>query len=150
MRTKKEVLTQYYSYSRANTDKLIEILQENYHQLLGVDLSTPDFGLFFDTFTKCIDEACKLAVPKNTIRNAINNPWITDGIIAAIETKEHLYEEWKSTCNDKNPSGCELLHKKFSAYRKCLKHIIKKVKGDFHKNKISDASGDPKKNLGDH
>ena len=145
LRAKKEVLTQYYSYSRANTDKLIEILQENYHQLLGVDLSTPDFSLFFDIFTKCIDEASKLAVPKNTIRNAINNPWITDGIIAAIEAKEHLYEEWKSTCNDKNPSGCELLHKKFSAYRKCLKHIIKKVKGDFHKNKISDASGDPKK-----
>ena len=87
--SKKEIFTQYYSYSRANTDKLLEILQQNYNKLLGIDLSVPDFSLFFDTFTKCVDEACKLAVPKNTIRNAINNPWITDGIIEAIETKEN-------------------------------------------------------------
>ena len=79
------------------------------------------------------------------MRNAINNPWITDGIIAAIETKEKLYEEWKSTCDDKNPAGNESLNKRFSEYRRCLKHIIKKVKGDFYKNKISGASGDPKK-----
>ena len=142
---KKEIFTQYYSYSRANTDKLLEILEDNYDKLLGIDLSVPDFGLFFDTFTKCVDEACKLAVPKNTIRNALNNPWITDGIIEAIETKETLYDKWKSTCNDKNPSGNESLHKEFSVYRRCLKHIIKNAKRYFNKSKISEASGDPKK-----
>jgi hypothetical protein len=25
--------------------------------------------------------------------------WITDGIIEAIETKENLFDAWKSTCN---------------------------------------------------
>ena len=141
----KQKQTQYYSYSKKNTDKLLEVLQQNYNKLIGIDPEGPNFSKFFDTFTKCIDEACKLDIPKTTIRNAINNPWITDSIINAIENKDFLYRDWKKTCTIKNPNGDKSLYDKFSNYRRCLKHIIKAIKTKFYDQKISDASGDPKK-----
>ena len=54
-------------------------------------MEEPDFDNFIDIFTKAIDKSCKLDKPKSTVRNAINNPWITDSIINAIEEKERLY-----------------------------------------------------------
>ena len=141
----KQKQTQHYSYSKKNTDKLLELLQQNYNTLIGIDPEGPNFSLFFDTFTNCIDKACKLLIPKSTIRNAINNPWITDSIIDAIENKDLLYRDWKKTCNLRCPNGDKLLYEKFSNYRRCLKHIIKTIKAKFYDQKISDASGDPKK-----
>ena len=138
--------TQSYSFSRKNTDRLLELLQINYNCLIGsYDLKQPDFNMFFETFTKAIDESCKLAVPKTTIRNAINNPWITDAVINSIEEKEKLYEEWKDSCSKSLPDGDEAKYRKFSDYRRCLKHIIKSIKVKYYGNKISEASGNPKK-----
>ena len=138
--------TQFYSFSKKNTDRLLELLKINYNGLIGsYNLEQPDFNSFFDTFTKAIDESCKLDVPKSTIRNAINNPWITDAVIHSIEEKERLYEEWKDSCSKLLPSGDEFKYKKFSDYRRCLKHIIKSIKTKYYNNKISEASGNPKK-----
>ena len=138
--------TQFYSFSKKNTNRLLELLQINYNCLIGsYDHETPDFNRFFETFTKAVDESCKLAVPRSTIRNAINNPWITDAVINSIEEKERLYGEWKGTCIKSLPDGDESKYKKFSDYRRCLKHIIKSIKEKFYHNKIEDASGNPKK-----
>ena len=84
-------------------------------------------------------------IPKTTIRNAINNPWITDSIITAIENKDTFYSDWKKTCTPKSPDGDAKLYKKFSDYRRCLKHIIKAIKAKYYNKKISDVSGDAKK-----
>ena len=138
--------TQYYSFSKKNTDVLLELLEKNYNELTGLhDPDQPNFSKFFDTFTKAIDESCKLKVPKSTIRNAINNPWITDAVINAVEEKERLYGEWKGSCSKSLPNGDQAMHRKFSDYRRCLKHIIKSIKTKYHYNKISEASGNPKK-----
>ena len=55
--------------------------------------------MFFETFTKAIDKSCKLTIPKSTIRNVINNLWITDAVINSIEEKERFHREWKDLCN---------------------------------------------------
>ena len=109
------------------------------------------------------DDTCKLAVPKKTVRNIINNPWITDSIISAIDKKDYLYTNLKSTCTKKDPDGDRSIHKKiYSDYRRILKHIIsdekskyhdKKLlmhiisdeKSKYHDKKIVNALGDPKK-----
>ena len=45
--------TQHYSFSKKNTDRLLEILQINYDSLIGsYYLEQPDFNMFFETFTK--------------------------------------------------------------------------------------------------
>ena len=87
--------------------------------------------MFFETFTKAIDKSCKLAIPKSTIRNAINNPWITDAVINSLEEKEKLYREWKDSCNKSQQKGDKTKHKTFSDYRRCLKHRINPVKQSF-------------------
>ena len=52
--------TQHYSFSKKNTDRLLEILQINYDSLIGsYNLEQPDFNMFFETFTKAIDKSCK-------------------------------------------------------------------------------------------
>ena len=101
--------------------------------------------MFFETFTKAIEKSCKLAIPKSTIRNAINNPWITDAVINSIEEKERLHREWKDLCNKSLQKGDKAKHKTFSDYRRCLKHIIKSSKAKYYNNKFFEATGNPKK-----
>ena len=113
-------------------------------ELIGTDPNGPDFSLFFKTFTVSIDKACKLDIPKTTIRNTINNPWITDGIINAVKEKDYLYSNWKKSCFPKVPNGDQILYTKFSDYRRCLKHIVKSVKAKYYNQKITNAIGNSK------
>ena len=53
-------------------------------------LST-NFSTFLNKYKEYLDDTCKLAVPKKTVRNIINNTWITDSIISAIDKKDYLY-----------------------------------------------------------
>ena len=59
---------------------------------------------------------------KKTVRNLINNPWITDSIILAIDKKDDLYSNWKSTCTKKDPVGDRII----------LKDIITDEKKKYH------------------
>ena len=131
---------------RSITDRLLELLQINYDSLIcSYNLEQPDFNMFFETFTKAIEKSCKLAIPKSTIRNAINNPWITDAVINSIEEKERLHREWKDSCNKSLQKGDKAKHKTFSDYRRCLKHIIKSSKAKYYNNRFFEATGNPKK-----
>ena len=143
----KQKRTQFYSFSKKNTDSLLEIFLKDRHDidaLIGSDPNSPDFSLFFETFTVSIDKACKLVIPKITIRNAINNPWITDGIINAVKEKYYFYFNWKKSCFPKVPNGDLILYTKFSDYRRCLKHIVKSVKAKYYNQKITNATGNAK------
>ena len=143
---KKEKITQYYSFSNRNTDSFVRKLEENYDSLIGDDPSNPtNFSTFFEKYKEYLDDTCKLAVPKKTVRNIINNPWITDSIISAIDKKDYFYSNWKSTCTKKDPDGDRSIHKNFSDYRRILKHIISDEKSKYHNKKFVNASGDPKK-----
>ena len=88
----KKKQTQYFSFSKSNTDKLLNILIDNHNSLIGSDPDCPNFNSFLDTFFNAIDKTCKLLIPKSAIRNAINIPWITDSAINSIEIKQSLYE----------------------------------------------------------
>ena len=87
-----------------------------------------------DKYKEYLDETCKLAVPKKKVRNLINNPWITESIILAIDKKDDLYSNWKSTCTKKDPVGDRSVHKIFSDYRRIRKHIITDEKKKYHVN----------------
>ena len=64
--------TQHYSFSKKNTDRLVELLQINYDSLIcSYNLEEPDFNMFFEPFTKAIDKSYKLTIPKSTITNAL-------------------------------------------------------------------------------
>ena len=132
---------QEYSFSAKN----IEALEQELNAELIDVYKELDFESFFQLFTNGIDQCCKLKKPKYSKRNPINNPWITDGIIDAIEHKNALYIDWIKTKRNENDPGCQTLYEKFSKYRYCLKKVIKDQKSRYFKNKISESSGDIKK-----
>ena len=140
-KTGSPVQIQEYSYSMKNIEALCQELNAElidvYQQL--------DFESFFQLFKNSIDQCCKLKKPRYSKRNPINNPWITDGIIDAIEHKNDLYLDWFKSKKNENDAGDQSLHEKFSKYRYNLKKIIKDQKSRYYKNKISNCSGDPKK-----
>ena len=138
-------LTQYYSFSKTNVESLIHDLESKTEVLKGSN--RPNFEEFFDTFSKAVDIHCKLANPKSTKRNPINNPWITDSIIDAIAVKEELYDKWTSSKKQKefSPEGDPALEFKFKAYRRCLKHVIKTQKNNYLRGKVLEHVGDSKK-----
>ena len=96
---------QHYSFSKENVSRLVEDLETRSPNLIGPDQNCPNFDFFFGEFCGAVDKHCKLEKPRCTKRNSVNNPWITDGIIEAIEHKKKLYTMWKRSCNSKKPEG---------------------------------------------
>ena len=137
----------YYDYSSKNIEKFIESLTKNSNQDLGFNFPSapPDFSKFIETFSKGIDEFCKLSTPKLTKRTFTNNPWITEGIIMSVVHKQELYETWKGSCNKQIPDGNPQLYENYASYRKSLKGVIALAKSKFYKNKILDYANDHKK-----
>ena len=90
---KQTLQIQEYSYSAKN----IEALQQELNAELIEVYKSLDFESFFQLFKDEINHCCKLAKPKYSKRHPINNPWITDGIIDAIEHKNDLYIDWIRT-----------------------------------------------------
>ncbi len=75
------------------TDNFVKKLSDNTQLLINDDpTSPPNFSSFLLNFSKLLDETCKLDKPKTSVRNVINNPWKTDGIILAIANKDN--EGW--------------------------------------------------------
>ena len=66
--------------------------------------------------------------------------------ISAIDKKDYLYSNWKSTCTKKDQNGDRSIHKIFSDNSRILKHIISDEKSKYPNKKFVNASGDPKKN----
>ena len=137
---------QHYNFSSKNIELLLEHLKLKKDLL--TDANTPlGFDEFFETFSSAVDLFCKLDKPKVTKRNAVNNPWILDSIVDAIDKKEHLYDKWiaSKTSPEFKPIGDIRLHKVFTDYRRCLKKIIKSQKNSYYCNKILENSENSKK-----
>ena len=138
--------TIYYDFSNEKVNHLINDLESKKSDLFGINCNyEPNFSTFFTEFSEAVDKFCKLERPRQTKRTATNNPWITDGIIQAIEKKTSLYKKWKKSCNRQNPEGKGGLHHDYSSYRKCLKNVIKQAKAKFYNIKIQNCSNDHKK-----
>ena len=71
---------QEYSYFSKNTHSPTKELDLELVEIY----KTLEFDSFFLLFKNCIDQCCKLATPKWSKRNPINNSWITDAIIDAV------------------------------------------------------------------
>ena len=78
-------------------------------------------------------------------RNRFINPWITGGIIASVQTKAYLYEQWKKTCRKNTPLGDEKLYLVYKNHREMLCKTIRKAKKMYYSKKFELASGNVKK-----
>ena len=80
-----------YEYNTENIKKIKNILAI---KLESNQAAENCFECLLGIFQSSVDETCKLAVPKTTKRNYINNPWITPGISKSIITNDELYRKW--------------------------------------------------------
>jgi len=131
----------YYDYSNKNLENFTQNLSEKLadHQV------SHDFVNFVNIFSEALDDTCKLERPKVTKRTRMNNPWITDGLIAAIDRKHELKHDWIKSINKHNPLGDQVLRKVFTDYRSALSPIIKQAKNSFNCDKILESKHDRKK-----
>ena len=138
---REEKHVQYYDFCNKNLNKFVTDLSNDL-----IDIPTTDnFSIFSSTFMDNLDKNCKLKTPKTTKRTTLNNPWITDSIIDACTKKHELKNEWKGTITKENHDGDHTLYKKFSDYRKILKHVIKKAKENYRCKQITENKEDKKK-----
>ena len=148
---------QYYDYCQTNVSNFTCSLEQ---ELLKTQPQS--FDEFYSTFNNHLDQACKLKKPKITKRTAINNPWITGGIIASMNTKHKLHSDWKKSSKKKCINGgkcyykcssCSCYrckdshhkHNKFKDYRRQCKHIINHARNRHYNNKVNECNGDSKK-----
>ena len=148
--------TQHYDYCNSNVEAFLTSINDEFN-----DNPPENFNSFYNTFQEHLNKAFKLDKPKCSRRTALNNPWITGGLIASIKTKDTLYDKWKKAqkqeCELKtvieDRPNCDCLtcknivitYLKYKHYRKHLKHLIESAKKNHIGNKISECSGDSKK-----
>ena len=148
----KDKFVKYYDFCVSNVELFTNTLKER----LSGDC-TEDFDSFNSMFLEILDKTCKLDQPKTSKRTALNNPWISGGVIAAIEKKHHLHKlkikAAKRKCSfglkgdDRKYCHCtdcidkRKTHVKFSDYRRTLKKIIKQSKEKYYGKKFDDNIG---------
>ena len=134
-------ITICYDYNKENVEKFGIILNKKLEEANDIT----SFEKFSDLYQLSIDEACKLDVPKTTKRNKVSNPWITKGLINAIEKKHRLLKLWKKSITNRNKHGDVDIYRKFSEYRKMLKQLIYSAKRKHYLNKFEECHGNKKK-----
>ena len=137
----------YYEFSNENIRKFVIKLE---HDLAGFEISNLKFSDFTDIFGKALDFACKLQKPKVTKRTTLNNPWITESIVTAVDRKHELKDIWVKSINKECPQGNAQLYDTFTNYRRVLKYVINSAKHLYDCNRISEHKTDRKKNLENH
>ena len=106
------------------------------------------FNNFVTKLNLKIDLHFQVEPSANTIfskRNRFINPWITGGIIASVQTKAYLYDQWKKTCKKNTPLGDENLYLVYKRHREILCRTLKKAKKMYYSKKFELASGNVKK-----
>ena len=137
-------ITIHYDYNPENINKFCSQLDST---LLNAyqNNSLNTFEEFDEVFQASIEETCKLSVPKTTKRNAINNPWITPGLISSINKKNKLYKNWKKSISSRNQSGDATKYEEYKAYHKILKGLIKATKSKYYLESFDKNKGNKKK-----
>lgn len=134
-----------YDYCESNIDKFLIDIKSSFHNRY-YDYTEENFIKFNDVLNNKIDEHFKTdEKTRNSKRNRLVNPWITNGIIASVHKKQYLYKQWKKTVNKLNKSGDSELYSKFWKFRKILKAAIKYAKKNHYSEKFKHAQGNIKK-----
>ena len=138
---KSEKHIQYYNFSNANVTKFVKNLESEITKIIPSE----NFTDFTNLFESTLDASCLLETPRITKRVIQNNPWITEGIITAVNRKHELKKAWTDTITKKYPEGDSSSQNIFSDYRRALKFIINKAKNSYFKDKILENKDDKKK-----
>ena len=147
---------QYYDYGKPNVNAFLNTLEYDLNNNI-ID----NFTTFHDIFKNCIDRTCKLETPKCSKRTALNNQWITPGLVGKIAYQHELYDKWvkvrKVKCKfgeTENKGGtcqcptCCIKRDKYKKYSDCRRKVKKdrrNVQSKFYGGKFAELHGNSKK-----
>ena len=136
-----------YDFCESNVSDFIDKLKSevcDYHSYYAYNES--EFNSFANKMTETIDECFKTEGKfKPSKRNRLLNPWITTGVIAAIDRKNYLYKIWKKSKSKNNKSGSETAYENYKKQRQLVNKAIKNAKSNYYSNKFEAANGNTKK-----
>ena len=90
------------------------------------------------SYTECLP----LKKVKITKYNTKQSPWITQGLIKSIKTKDMLYKQLKRT--KATNTSYTTKEKKLKKYKSTLTHLIRKTKQDYYKSQFTKYTHDCK------
>ena len=93
-----------------------------------------DYTIFLNKFDDLYNECVPLRKCNNKRKRNPRLPWITNGILKSINTKNKLYKEFLQ-----NPT--DFRRQKFVTFRNKLHTVIRKSKRSFYFNKFEQAKG---------
>ncbi|KAL5266371.1 hypothetical protein ACHWQZ_G003709 [Mnemiopsis leidyi] len=132
----------HYDFCNKNLNKFISTIENEFSEWNYV---TNKFSDFTKVFGEALDTACKLEKPKVSKRTPLQNPWITDGIISAIEKKHELKNNWVDTITTQFPLGDRAVYEIYKSYRTVLKCVINSAKNSYRCSKVMDNIHDRRK-----
>jgi hypothetical protein len=134
-----------YDYNDTNMNTFNEKLK----QKLETDKYPHDEDGFnkFLTTVNTLTEECFVTEPvsKTSRRNRFTNPWITNGIIASVKQKNHLYKKWRRTTTKNDQRGDHNMYETYKQFRKTLKSVIVQAKKSHYLRKFNKVIGNSKK-----
>ena len=137
-----------YDFCESNTNKFLGELEDEMSKMIPIiNFNEQGFKDFIDVFHAKIDENFLVDESnfKQSKRNRLSNPWITNGIIASVQRKSYFYEQWKKSCSKENKRGNESLYSRYKKYRLELRKVIKCAKKDYYCKKFDKVKGNIKK-----
>ena len=135
-------ITIHYDYSNSNIEKFCSVLHA---RLRNSDAALQNFDTFTSCFLASVDAGCKLATPRTTKRNSINNPWITQGLKKSVEQKQKLKHEWKKSKSNKLKDGDPIKKEAYKAHCRCQKSLVNLAKKKYYYQAFDDNKGSSKK-----
>ena len=125
-----------FDYNRGNFDELRATLETV--DLYGTVKSAVDINHGWLNWKEQFLSAVCGSIPRKTISNVNNPPWINGEIIHAIRKKETVRRKLKTTPTD-------ILKNKFKALRPKVKRMITESRGQFFENISEALSNNPKR-----
>lgn len=123
---------QYIDYKKLNEELSFETWLDLYSELnidIAVDMFIDKLKLYIERCTK------KYKIKRQDIKRS---PWITNGILKSINTKDELFNRVK-----RNPRDSDILNK-YKKYRNKLNELTKKTKMKYYKSEITKNINCPK------
>lgn len=134
----RSILNVNHTRTYLNHEKLRNKLKnENWNNLYDMDDTNTAVNFFVDKLKTVIKQCSDtVMIKKKEVRKT---PWITAGLLKAIQTKNELYKKHR-----KNIDSTDILNE-FKNYRNRLNNLIKTTKTDYFKRQIDDNKNCPKK-----
>lgn len=116
-----------------------ELEQLNWDNVMEIQDVNEAFGSFHSTFMDVYSRCC-VRNPRTNKRKKDQpiSPWMTDGLLACVNKKNHLWGEYR-----RFPSLARL--EEYEQYRKVLRTVLRRAKRGYLQQKLTESGKDGRK-----